>query len=61
MKLVFNVNFTKKMHKHFIFLLDPIFNLWEIILLEWERCNISDDSGEVPVCPPKLIKESTFC
>jgi hypothetical protein len=34
--------------------------LWQSILLEWERCNILDGSGDVPACLPKLICKSTF-
>lgn len=46
------------MHKHFYFiLLDLIFNLWETILLEWERRNILDDNGKVLICPSKLRKK----
>jgi hypothetical protein len=34
--------------------------LWQSVLLEWERCNILDGSGDVPARPPKLIGKSTF-
>jgi hypothetical protein len=36
------------------------FHLWEIVLVEWERCNISNGFGDVPTKLPKLIEKSAF-
>jgi hypothetical protein len=30
------------------------------VFFEWERCNILDGSGDVLICPPKPIGNSTF-
>jgi hypothetical protein len=40
---------------------DIVFHLWEIVLVEWERCNILDGSGDVPAKLPKLIGKLTLC
>jgi hypothetical protein len=34
--------------------------LWESVLVEWERFNILDWSGDVFTCPLKLIKKLAF-
>jgi len=30
------------------------------VFFEWERCKILDGSGDVLICPPKPIGNSTF-
>jgi hypothetical protein len=40
--------------------MNVVFQLWQNVLLEWERCNIFDGFGDVLVCPPKLISKSAF-
>jgi hypothetical protein len=56
---MFNVKFTKECMS-ILFLSDPIFHLWEMILVEWEDCNILDKTRDVPTCLPMPIEKSTF-
>jgi hypothetical protein len=37
-----------------------VFQLWQSVFLEWERCNILDGFGDVPTHPPKLIGKYVF-
>jgi hypothetical protein len=37
-----------------------VFQWWQSVLLEWERCNILDEFGDVPTHLPKPIAKSTF-
>jgi hypothetical protein len=37
-----------------------VFQLWESVLLRWERCNILDGSGDIPARPPKPIGKLAF-
>jgi len=37
-----------------------VFHLWEIILVEWGRCNILDGSNDVPAKLPKPIRKLAF-
>jgi hypothetical protein len=39
---------------------NSIFQLWQSVLLEWERCNILNGSGDVPTLLPKLIGKFDF-
>jgi hypothetical protein len=43
-----------------LLLIDVVFHLWQNVLVEWERCNIFDEFGNVLACPPKLINKSTL-
>lgn len=43
-----------------LLLTDAMFQLWQNVFLEWERCNILDGSGDVPTRPPKLIRKFAF-
>ncbi len=56
---MFNVESTKECMSTLL-LLDSIFHLWEIILIEWENCNILDKTGGVLIHPPMLIRKSAF-
>jgi hypothetical protein len=38
-----------------LLLIDAMFQLWQNVLIEWERCNILDGFGDVLACPPTLI------
>ncbi len=40
--------------------LDLVFHLWEMVLGEWENCNILDNIGDVRTCHSMSIKKSTF-
>ncbi len=59
MKLLFNVYSTMEC-MNILLTSNLDFTLWETILLEWERCNILDSSGEILACPPKPIEKFTF-
>jgi hypothetical protein len=41
-------------------LLDPVFHMWEMVLVEWENCNILDKTRDVLIHPPTTIEKSTF-
>ncbi len=43
-----------------LLLINVVFQLWQNVLLEWDRCNILDGSRSVPTCLPKLIHKSAF-
>jgi len=44
-----------------IFLLDPVFTLWETAFQEGKRCNILDGSGEVQAGPLiEVIRKLVF-
>jgi hypothetical protein len=43
-----------------LLLIYAIFQLWQSVLLEWERCNILDGFGNVAACVPKLIGKYVF-
>jgi hypothetical protein len=43
-----------------LLLTDVVFQLWQNVLLEWERSNILDGSGDVPTRLPKPIGKSIF-
>jgi hypothetical protein len=43
-----------------VLLTNAVFELWQSVLLEWERCNILDRSGDIPTCLPKAIGKSSF-
>jgi hypothetical protein len=59
LKPMLNVESTKECMK-ILMLMDVVFQLWQNVLLEWERCTILDGFGNVLACPTKLINESTF-
>lgn len=40
--------------------LENVFQLWESVFVKWERCNILDESGNVPARLLKLIGKSPF-
>jgi hypothetical protein len=58
-KHVLNVESTKEC-MNILLLTNAIFQLWQSVFLEWERCNILDGFGDVPACPPKLIGKFAF-
>ncbi len=43
---MFNMDSAKEC-TNILLVLNPVFNLWEMILIEWERCNILNCNGEV--------------
>jgi hypothetical protein len=43
-----------------LLLTDAISQLWESVLLEWERCNILDGFGDVPTRSSKSIRKFAF-
>jgi hypothetical protein len=43
-----------------LLLIDAMFQLWQNVLIEWERCNILDGFGDILICPPKPIGKSAF-
>jgi hypothetical protein len=43
-----------------VLLTNVVFQLWQSVLFEWERCNILDGSGDIPTCLPKAISKSSF-
>jgi hypothetical protein len=43
-----------------IFFLDPIFHLWEMVLVEWENFNILDKIGDVPTHLLASIRKLVF-
>jgi hypothetical protein len=43
-----------------LLLIDAIFQLWQSVLLEWERCKILDGFGNVLTCLPKSIGKFDF-
>ncbi len=59
LKPMFNVDFTKECMS-ILLTSNLVFTLQETIILEWERCNILDNSGEVPTHPPKPIGKFMF-
>jgi hypothetical protein len=38
-----------------LFLSNLVFHMWEMVLVEWENCNILDSNGEVLTFPPTPI------
>jgi hypothetical protein len=46
------------MHEYFFS--NPIFHMWETVLIEWENCNILDKIGDVPIHPPAPIGNLAF-
>jgi hypothetical protein len=56
---MFNVESTKECMS-ILLLLCPIFHMWEIVLVEWENCNILDKIGDVPTHLLTLIRKSEF-
>ncbi len=59
LKLVFNVESTKE-SMSILLLLDLIFHMWEMVLVEWENCNISNKTRDVPTHLPIPIEKSMF-
>lgn len=59
LKLVLNMESTKEC-MNILLLIKAVFQLWQSVLLEWEKCNILNGSKDIPTCPPKLIRKSTF-
>lgn len=59
LKLVLNMDSIKECMSIFL-TFNLVFTLWEIIFLEWERCNMLDESGEIPTLPPKSIRKFVF-
>jgi hypothetical protein len=59
LKLVFKVKSTKECMNIFL-LLDPVFHMLGMVLVEWENCNILDQTKDVLTHPPTLIEKSTF-
>jgi hypothetical protein len=59
LKYVLNMESTKEC-MNILLLMNVVFQLWQNVLLEWERCTILDGFGDVLACPPKLIGKSTF-
>ncbi len=59
LKHVFNVKSTKECTSIFL-LSNPVFHLWEVVIGEWENCNILDKTRHVLTCPPMPIKNSIF-
>jgi hypothetical protein len=43
-----------------LLLTNVMFQLWQNVFLEWERCNILDGFGDVPTCLPKAIGKYSF-
>jgi hypothetical protein len=43
-----------------LLLLDPIFHMWEMILVERENSNILDKTKDVPTHLPTPIEKSMF-
>jgi hypothetical protein len=58
-KPILNVESTKEC-MNILLLIDAIFQLWQNIFLEWERCNILDGSGNMLACLSKLIGKHVF-
>jgi hypothetical protein len=56
---MFNIKSTTECMSTMFFLIS-IFHLWETILVEWGKCNILDDNGDVVTCHLMLIEKSTF-
>jgi hypothetical protein len=59
LKPVLNMESTKEC-MNILLLIEAVFQLWQSVLLEWEKCNILNGSEDIPTCPPKLIRKSTF-
>ncbi len=59
LKPMFNIKYTKECMSILV-LLSPIFHMWEMVLVEWENCNILDKTRNVSTHPPMLIGKSTF-
>ncbi len=43
-----------------VLLLDPVFHMWEMVLVEWENCNIFNKTRDVPTHLLMPIEKSTF-
>jgi hypothetical protein len=43
-----------------LLLMNAVFQLWQNVLLEWEKCNILDGFGDVPTRMPKPIGKFAF-
>jgi hypothetical protein len=56
---MFNIKYSKECMSILV-LLSPIFHMWEMVLVEWENCNILDKTRNVSTHPPMLIGKSTF-
>jgi hypothetical protein len=59
LKAMLKVGSTKEC-MNILLLIDAVFQLWQNVILEWERCNILDGFEDVPTLPPKLIGKSIF-
>jgi hypothetical protein len=54
LKPMFNIESTKECVS-ILFLSNLVFHMWEMVLVEWENCNILDSNGEVLTLPPTPI------
>ncbi len=59
LKLILNMKSMKEC-MNIVLLTNVVFQLWQSVLFEWERCNILDGSGDIPTCLPKAISKSSF-
>ncbi len=57
LKNILNVESTKECMNILMLI---VFQWWQSVLLEWERCNILDEYGDVPTRLPKPTAKSTF-
>jgi hypothetical protein len=51
---MFNIESTKECMS-ILFLLNLVFHMWEMVIVEWENCNILDSNGKVLTLPPTPI------